>query len=87
MDRQGQRTLTVLTKLDLRQSHDPIEAPSSGLGFVCLRNRTDEEQKSGTTFEQAKVIEADFFKTRPELMSLKPSQKGIDALMDRLVSL
>ena len=39
------------------------------------------------TFEQAKVTETEFFKSRPELASLKPSQKGIDALMDRLVSL
>lgn len=51
VDRQGQRTLTVITKIDIRQSSDPIQALSGGLGFVCVRNRTDEEQTRGLTFE------------------------------------
>ena len=54
VDRQGQRTLTVITKMDLRQSTEPIDSLSGGLGYVCVKNRTAEEAKSGITFEQAR---------------------------------
>ena len=50
-DQTGSRTLTVITKVDLRPENQPIQVPKSGLGFVCVRNRTNEEQESGLTIE------------------------------------
>ena len=44
--------MTVITKIDMRESNEPIQALSGGLGFVCVRNRTSEEQANGMTFEQ-----------------------------------
>ena len=45
IDKTGERTLSVITKIDLRNSNEPIQELSGGLGYVCVRNRTDEEQK------------------------------------------
>ena len=87
MDKQGQRTLTVITKVDMRESNEPIQALSGGLGFVCVRNRTSEEQANGMTFEQIRQVERELFESKPELAELPPENKGMDALVDRLVSL
>lgn len=87
VDRSGQRTLTVITKIDMRQSNEPVSALSGGLGFVCVRNRNDEEAKRGVTFEEARVLEMDFFKSRPDMVALPAENKGMDALVDKLVAI
>ena len=51
----------------MRESTEPIQALSGGLGFVCVRNRTNEEQKSGMTFEQIRQVEKELFASKPEL--------------------
>ena len=71
----------------MRQSEEPLQAVSGGLGFVCVRNRTDAEQKKGVSFEEVRVIEKNLFKSKPELDRLPACNKGMDALIDRLVSL
>ena len=71
----------------MRESNEPIQALSGGLGFVCVRNRTNEEQKSGMTFEQIRQVEKELFASKPELAQLAAENKGMDALIERLVGL
>jgi len=40
----------VITKIDKLNLNEPITVKTGGLGFVCVRNLTDEEQKNGITF-------------------------------------
>ena len=54
---------------------------------MCVRNRTDEEQKRGVSFETVRQNERDLFRSRPELVQLPAESKGMDALIDKLVSL
>lgn len=42
-DPQGKRTLTVITKVDKLNANEQISVKTGGLGFVCVRNRTDED--------------------------------------------
>lgn len=71
----------------MRESNEPIQALSGGLGFVCVRNRTDEEQKNGMTFEEIRQVERELFINKPQLANLAPENKGMDALIERLVGL
>ena len=87
MDKQGQRTLTVITKIDKRESTEPIQALSGGMGFVCVRNRTSEEQANGMSFEEIRQVERELFASKPDLAHLPPENKGMDALIERLVGL
>ena len=87
IDSTGHRTLSVITKIDLTQMNEPVKALAGGLGFVCVKNRTNEEAERGVTFEQARELERTFFASRPDLMALEAENKGLDALMDRLVQI
>ena len=39
------------------------------------------------TFEQIRQVERELFESKPELAELPPENKGMDALVDRLVGL
>ena len=52
VDPTGSRTLTIVTKIDMREKHfvQQIKDMSEGLGVVCVRNRTAEELADGVDF-------------------------------------
>ena len=83
-DREGQRTLAVVTKVDKAPEglHEKVttDAVSIGLGYVCVRNRTDGEQSN----EVARRKEKQLFDTHPALKKLDRSMVGIPTLAERL---
>jgi len=57
-----------------------------GLGVVCVRNRSQEELKSGKTFAETREIEAKEF-MHPQLQGLPQESRGIEQLIIQLVNL
>lgn len=86
-DKKGSRTLAVVTKVDKCPEglYNKItdNAVSIGLGYVCVRNRTDED----VSFEDARRKEKELFQTHPELSRLDASMVGVSSLADRLMRL
>ncbi|CAA0812173.1 Dynamin-related protein 4C [Striga hermonthica] len=86
VDRTGQRTLAVVTKVD-KDPEGLLEKVTSddvavGLGYVCVRNRIGDE-----TYEEAREEEAWLFKTHHLLSRISPSMVGIPVLAQRLVQI
>ncbi|KAJ1254189.1 hypothetical protein BS78_K108100 [Paspalum vaginatum] len=86
VDRTGERTLAVVTKVDKapeglleKVTMDDVHI---GLGYVCVRNRVGEE-----TYDQARVEEARLFKNHPLLSKIDRSMVGIPVLAQRLVQI
>ncbi|GLU02366.1 hypothetical protein SLE2022_196200 [Rubroshorea leprosula] len=84
VDRTGQRTLAVVTKAD-KSPEGLLEKVSSndvniGLGYVCVRNRIDDE-----SFEEARKEEEKLFETHPLLSKMDKSIVGIPVLAEMLV--
>ena len=94
-DREGRRSLTVVTKIDECASDENKVAEliekvdfgqSQGLGLVCVRNRTPQEIKAGVSFEQARENERKFFKNGA-FDAIPQGCRGIDDLIKKLVFL
>ncbi|CAN6284850.1 unnamed protein product [Urochloa humidicola] len=86
VDRTGERTLAVVTKVD-KSPEGLLEKVTTddvhiGLGYVCVRNRVGEE-----TYEQARVEEARLFENHPLLSKIDKSMVGIPVLAQRLVQI
>ncbi|WVZ56334.1 hypothetical protein U9M48_006882 [Paspalum notatum var. saurae] len=86
VDRTGERTLAVVTKVDKapeglleKVTMDDVHI---GLGYVCVRNRVGEE-----TYDQARVEEARLFKNHPLLSKIDRSMVGIPVLAQRLMQI
>ncbi|GJU36626.1 dynamin-related protein 4C-like protein [Tanacetum coccineum] len=84
VDGTGQRTLAVVTKSD-RSPDGLLEKVTTdevgiGLGYVCVRNRINDE-----TYDEARIQEANLFETHPLLSKIDKSLVGIDVLADKLV--
>ncbi|PWZ56864.1 Dynamin-related protein 4C [Zea mays] len=86
VDRTGERTLAVVTKVDKapeglleKVTMDDVHI---GLGYVCVRNRVGEE-----TYDQARVAEAQLFKNHPLLSQIDKSMVGIPVLAQRLMQI
>ncbi|KAJ9560799.1 hypothetical protein OSB04_005959 [Centaurea solstitialis] len=80
----GRRTIVVITKCDQRPE-DVVAKVSGrsinvGLGFVCVRNRIDDE-----TYAEARKKEASLFETDPMLSKLDKSMVGIPVLANKLM--
>lgn len=54
--------------------------------MVCVRNRSQEELKSGKTFAETREIEAKEF-MHPQLQGLPQESRGIEQLIIQLVNL
>lgn len=73
VDPASQRTIGVVTKLDLaeggilRKLERGVEQLNLRLGVVAVRNRTHEENARNITSEAARQVESDFFNKHPEL--------------------
>ncbi|KAF5814967.1 putative dynamin GTPase [Helianthus annuus] len=86
VDSTGQRTLAVVTKSD-RSPNGLLEkvttnAVNIGLGYVCVRNRIDNE-----TYNEAQIIEAKLFESHPLLSVIDKSMVGIPVLAQKLVQI
>ncbi|KAI3702965.1 hypothetical protein L6452_28719 [Arctium lappa] len=84
VDSTGQRTLAVVTKCD--QSPDGLfekvtaNEVNIGLGYICVRNRINNE-----TYEEARAEEAMLFGTHHLLSKIDKSMVGIAVLAEKLV--
>ncbi|CAL4913650.1 unnamed protein product [Urochloa decumbens] len=86
VDRTGERTLAVVTKVD-KSPEGLLEKVTTddvhiGLGYVCVRNRVGEE-----TYDQARVEEARLFENHPLLSKIDKSMVGIPVLAQRLMQI
>ncbi|KAL8195547.1 hypothetical protein R6Q57_025950 [Mikania cordata] len=86
VDSTGQRTLAVVTKCDrspdgLREKVTTNEV-NIGLGYICVRNRINDE-----TYEEARNQEATLFESHPLLSKIDKSMVGIPVLARRLVEI
>ncbi|KAJ6416097.1 hypothetical protein OIU84_004824 [Salix udensis] len=84
MDKNGGRTLAVVTKAD-RAPEGLLEKVMAddvniGLGYVCVRNRIGDE-----SYKEARKAEADLFETHPLLSKIDKSMVGIPVLAQKLV--
>jgi len=85
-DPEWQRTMTVATKVDLRDASfvRKFKLVDRGLGAFCVRNKTQAEVESGETFAQAlnkeRVALAD-----PDFDEIATEQKGIPMLVKALI--
>eukprot|EP00887_Chlorella_sp_A99_P006263 scaffold3.g6263.t1 len=89
-DPEGNRTMGVVTKIDLVERGSDIlarlqQSSSSNvklkLGFIPVRNRTTEELNSGTSLADVRAAEDAFFRAHSELGKLARDRRGIDALV------
>ncbi|KAD4178900.1 hypothetical protein E3N88_27491 [Mikania micrantha] len=86
VDSSGKRTLAVVTKCD-RSPDGLLEKVTTnevniGLGYICVRNRINDE-----TFEEARNQEAILFETHSLLSKIDISMVGIPVLACRLVEI
>ncbi|XP_054776594.1 dynamin-related protein 4C-like [Prosopis cineraria] len=86
VDKTGLRTLAVVTKAD-KAPEGLLEKVTAddvniGLGYVCVRNRINDE-----TYEEARKEEAMLFENHPLLSKIDKSMVGIPALAHNLVRL
>ncbi|KAJ0593488.1 putative dynamin central domain, Dynamin superfamily [Helianthus annuus] len=82
VDRTGQRTLAAVTKSD-RYADDLLEKVTTNavnISYVCVRNRIGNE-----TFDEARIQEANLFKSHPSLSMIDKSRVGIHVLAQKLV--
>ncbi|KAG0551842.1 hypothetical protein BDA96_01G458200 [Sorghum bicolor] len=86
VDRTGERTLAVVTKVDKapeglleKVTMDDVHI---GLGYVCVRNRVGEE-----TYDQKRIEEARLFKNHTLLSKIDKSMVGIPVLAQRLMQI
>ncbi|CAL1401008.1 unnamed protein product [Linum trigynum] len=86
VDKTGDRTLAVVTKVD-KSPEGLLEKVAAddvgiGLGYVCVRNRIGEEK-----YEEARIAEAQLFGTHPLLSKIDKSIVGVPVLAQRLVQI
>ncbi|XP_002965423.2 dynamin-related protein 4C isoform X2 [Selaginella moellendorffii] len=83
VDREGERTMAVVTKVDMspKDLKEKVMADvvGIGLGYICVRNRIGDE-----THEEGRDKEAELFRTDPHLRDLPESMLGIRQLAKRL---
>ncbi|KAM5551530.1 dynamin-related protein 4C-like [Rosa sericea] len=86
VDRAGDRTLAVVTKVD-KAPEGLLEKVTAddvgiGLGYVCVRNRIGDE-----TYEEARAKSQQLFQTHPLLSKIDKSVVGIPVLAQKLVQI
>lgn len=86
VDKTGLRTLAVVTKADKApeglQEKVTADDVNIGLGYVCVRNRINDE-----SYEDARKEEANLFQNHPLLSKINKSMVGVPVLAQRLVQL
>jgi GTP-binding protein EngB required for normal cell division len=86
VDRNGERTLAVVTKSDKAPEglldKVTMDDVNIGLGYVCVRNRVGDE-----TYDQARAEEERLFKGHALLSKIDKSMVGIPVLAQRLMQI
>ena len=87
VDPEGKRTLAVVTKVD-KAPEGLLEkvttnAVNIGLGYVCVRNRTNQDD----TIKIARQREKELFETHQDLINLDKSMVGIPTLAQKLMDI
>ncbi len=92
-DKEGKRTLGVLTKLDIMDKGTDAkkalmneEIPLT-LGYVGVKNRSKQDLIDKTTMKDALKAEKEFFNTHPVYRKLPPSAWGTDVLIQKLTKI
>lgn len=87
VDKDGKRTLAVVTKVDKAPEglleKVTTDAVNIGLGYVCVRNRTDMDD----TIAVARLREKMLFESHPALQDLDRNMVGIPALARKLTKI
>lgn len=94
-DKEGKRTLGVVTKMDRVDDRSPIRArirmePGNiqlKLGFIGVVNRTPGEVEDDTPVDQVRAREKRFFDTDPVVAGLEKEFWGMDTLVARIVDI
>ncbi|PKA63028.1 Dynamin-related protein 4C [Apostasia shenzhenica] len=86
VDRNGERTIAVVTKVD-KSPDGLLEKVTSndvgiGLGYVCVRNRIGSE-----TYDEARAAEAKLFNSHPLLSVINKSIVGVPVLAEKLMQI
>lgn len=95
VDKQGKRTLGIVTKVDLCKSDTKIAEKLKGegnnvkldLGFVAVRNRSPEDVIKGTSIAKLREIEKNFFETDIHFIGVDSSYWGINTVIKRISDL
>jgi hypothetical protein len=87
VDKEGKRTLAVVTKVDKAPEglveKVTTDAVNIGLGYICVRNRTD----SDDSIAIARVREKELFESHEALKKLDRTMVGIPALARKLTTI
>ena len=93
LDKNGTRTLGVLTKLDIMDKGTDAkkvllnqEIPLK-LGYIAVKNRSKQDLKDKISMEQMQKNEKEFFKNHPIYKHLPPSCFGNDVLIQKLTKI
>ena len=84
VDPDGLRTLMIATKIDMREKMTfakQVKEMNSGLGMVCVRNRTQEEVDEKIPYEEVVRREATVFQEH-DLQVLPEMSKGVPKLIE-----
>nr|XP_027202792.1 dynamin-A-like [Dermatophagoides pteronyssinus] len=90
VDPEGNRTIGVVTKLDLMDKGTNAVSILQGelvplkLGFIAVKNRSQFDNQKGLSIDKALELEKTFFSTKPEYKKLSKDMLGTQALIDKL---
>ncbi|RYH16363.1 hypothetical protein EON65_30215 [archaeon] len=95
VDPSGERTIGVLTKVDLVGPGSEEEVLSVvnnvrkplHLGYVMVKNRSQREIMDNVTTQKAKELEKNFFQNHPVFKKCAPEQYGVNMLSKKLTSI
>jgi len=85
-DKEWQRTMTIVTKVDARDStfYQKFKVVDRGLGGFCVRNRTTDEIHQGVS--HAEVLQKErVLLSDPDFAEIPSEQKGIPMLIKALI--
>jgi len=85
-DSEWERTMTIVTKVDARDSsfYNKFQVVNRGLGGFCVRNRTQDEIHQGVSY--AEVLEKESaLLSDPDFGQIPKEQKGIPMLIKALI--
>jgi len=94
VDPDGERTIGVVTKIDKCEKgiRSKLEGKGPGnlilkLGYVAVRNRTQEEIDANMSFSECRMKESLYFNSHPELKNMPHHYLGIEELAKKLTDI
>ena len=85
-DKEWQRTMTIVTKIDGRDANflNNFRLVDRGLGAICVRNKTQSEIVAGLSYSDVLVKEK-MLLSEEDFTEIPAEQKGIPMLIEALV--